>query len=173
MLELLILGIMLLIFAMVIWRVMSTKSPPIKELNGKKLLYADSGGGKPFFSREYHIQSKPDLIYRLNKESDAVVEYKHREKCIYPSDEVQLLATVIAARSKYPNINVGYISLADGTFQKYELPEPTSVLAERISLELRSARLATAKFNEPVTPDPAKCNACSVRYACNYAGVEA
>jgi len=165
--------IIVAVAAYVLWRLITAKGPPIEELKGKKLLYVDQGRSKVFKNKTHNIQCKPDYIYRVDRNNDAIVEYKNRQKNIFPSDEVQMTASALAARSKYPNITIGYIYLEDGTYRKYNLSGSDDELVRKIEPELKSARMAAMKRDEPVRPNARKCNVCSVRYACNYVGMGA
>lgn len=167
--EIIIYGLAIIIIAYLLYQVAKSTPPPIPGLKNKRLLYVDNGKKRAFRSKKYRIKAKPDYVYRIDRETDAVVEYKHRDGKIYRSDEVQLIASVIAAREKYRNIKIGYIYTRDGTYRTYRLDVPTSELIARIEQELHAARNAANGIETPANRAPNKCRRCGVRYACNKA----
>lgn len=68
-----------------------------------KIIYADQGRkSKLFINRKYGITAKPDFIITTPNGENMMVEYKSRTGRVYQSDIVQLLASVLAARSEMP-----------------------------------------------------------------------
>ena len=165
--EFLVYAIAIVIIAYLVYRTAKSIPPPIPELKNKKLLYVDNGKAKAFCSKTYRIRAKPDYIYRIDPNTDAVVEYKDRQGRIYRSDEVQLIASAIAAREKYPNIKRGYIYTRGRKRKVYDLAAPTPTLLKSIEMELHYARQAVVGVETRSEGSPNKCRKCGVRYACN------
>lgn len=150
-----------------LWRSRQRRDFGIPQLAGAKLLYIDKRSMKSFISREHGIVAKPDFIVRSSS-GDAVVEYKSRYRGIYPSDRVQTIASVIAARSTYPGITKAYVINASGEHAEIDCNKATEELYEQIKEHAAMARRAKYDNKAHFIRGP-RCRSCSVKPLCKYA----
>jgi CRISPR/Cas system-associated exonuclease Cas4 (RecB family) len=74
-----------------------------------KLIYSDdSPNAEVFVNHRYELSAKPDFIFRIGLFKYAIVEFKSRVGQVKQSDTIQVIASIIAARSKF-NITEAYI----------------------------------------------------------------
>lgn len=131
-----------------------------------KLVYADKGRkSRSFVNKIFGLSAKPDFIYKTDSDEFTLVEYKGRNKQVYPSDIAQTIASVIAARTKY-NIQKAYVHT--DTFRKEVfVNKPDHVLYEEIESLVEMTRQIELK--QKVTkcfPQYIKCKTCSMSTRC-------
>ena len=132
-----------------------------------KIIYADQGRkSKTFTSYRHKIRAKPDFLVKQQDGSLILLEYKSRQKPPNPSDVVQLVATAIAVKEQYPELNEGMVYTRAGK-RWVNLSGSTDELADRISVPLASARAVRANLSVCATPMVRKCRSCSYRTECS------
>lgn len=131
-----------------------------------KLVYADNGRkSRSFINKIFGLSAKPDFIYQTTPDAYTLIEYKGRNKKVYPSDIAQTIASVIAARTKF-NIQKAFVHT--DTFKKeVDVNKPDHVLYEEIRELVEMTRQIQNK--QKVTkcfPHYWKCKTCSMAARC-------
>ena len=132
-----------------------------------KLVYADSGRkSRSFINKIFGLSAKPDFIYETSSNEYTLVEYKGRNKHVYPSDIAQTIASVIAARTKY-NIQKAFVQT--DTFRKeINVNKPDHVLYEEIeSLVDMTRQIQNKQEVTTCFPQHVKCKTCSMANRCH------
>ncbi len=142
---------------------------PIPDLDGKRVIYRDWFGAPVFRSERYRIAAKPDMLFEINSNELAAVEYKSRRGPVYESDVAQLVATVIAVREQYSGVTVGYVYTGSGESRRVDCRGTTEELLQSIAGELRYARLTKLGYKPDGVSVVHKCRACGVRRSCDVA----
>lgn len=130
------------------------------------MVYADSGRkSRSFINKIFGLSAKPDFIYETSSNEFTLVEYKGRNKQVYPSDIVQTIASVIAARTKY-NIQKAFVHT--DTFRKeVDINKPDHVLYEEIrSLVEMTRQIENKQKVTKCFPQYMKCQTCSMSTRC-------
>lgn len=132
-----------------------------------QLVYSDDGKRSELFvNKIFGLCSKPDFIYKTDANSYTVIEYKGRNGPVYESDEVQLKATVISARSKF-NITHAFV-FTDSTKKEINVNKTNSTLYKEIEEFTELTR--QIHLNKPVheyTAHTNKCRTCSHKGNCS------
>lgn len=131
-----------------------------------RLVYKDDGkASATFINKHFGISAKPDFIFLTEAGNYRLIEYKSRKGRVYESDIAQTIASVIAARSKYP-ISEAEVHTDTQTF-KVKLHTDNKRLFEVISkhhaLTVKIKR--GIKVNE-CNPSQYKCRSCSMKKHC-------
>lgn len=135
-----------------------------------KLIWVDKGRKtKPFFSQQYRIVGKPDLMYqRWN--GVLSVEYKSRRGPVFNSDVVQAKCAALAARGS--GIKVKQILIKTDSVEKYiDLPKGDKELHRDIRLYIETARTAKSGAKMEASPSANKCRSCAYKNACKNAAI--
>jgi CRISPR-associated exonuclease Cas4 len=134
-----------------------------------KLVYVDKGKrSATFLNKQYGIAAKGgDFIYLTEHGKYKLIEYKSRKGKVYQSDEAQTIASVLAARSRYPIVEA--VIFTESTSKNLNVSGCDEVLYNKI----KDAHLLTQqiKNGKPVHTTNAfeyKCRSCSMRKFCNY-----
>lgn len=130
-----------------------------------KIIYADQGRkSKLFINRKYGITAKPDFIITTPNGENMMVEYKSRTGRVYQSDIVQLLASVLAARSEMPNHRA--VVVTKGTRREIELGSDEHIFREISKFVLLARRAQEGEIIKIFSSHPGVCRTCSVANSC-------
>lgn len=131
-----------------------------------RTIWLDKGRSTPaFYNRQYGIAGKPDSIQEVNGEMVAV-EYKSRKGRVFASDIQQLVASTLAARSKYP-IKKGIVKTATQS-EVIDLSGSDAQLFRNI--ESSYNKVIALQQGNSGCPDPhyIKCRACGYSSQCKH-----
>lgn len=130
-----------------------------------KIIYADQGRkSKLFINRVYGITAKPDFIITTPNGENVMVEYKSRKGRVYQSDIVQLLASVLAARSEMQIHRA--IVVTKVTRCEVELGSDEHIFKEISKFVLLARRAQEGEIIKIFSSHPGVCRTCSVASSC-------
>ncbi|MDX7766850.1 CRISPR-associated protein Cas4 [Aeromonas caviae] len=130
-----------------------------------KIVYADQGRkSKLFINKKYGITAKPDFIIATQNGQNVMVEYKSRAGRVYQSDIVQLLASVLAARSEMPIHRA--VVVTKGTRREVVLGSDEQIFKEISKFVLLARRAQEGEIIKIFSSHPGVCRSCSVAHSC-------
>ena len=130
-----------------------------------KIVYADQGRkSKLFINKKYGITAKPDFIIATQNGQNVMVEYKSRAGRVYQSDIVQLLASVLAARSEMPIHRA--VVITKGTRREVVLGSDEQIFKEISKFVLLARRAQEGEIIKIFSSHPGVCRSCSVAHSC-------
>lgn len=130
-----------------------------------KIVYADQGRkSKLFINKKYGITAKPDFIIATQNGQNVMVEYKSRAGRVYQSDIVQLLASVLAARSEMPIHRA--VVVTKGTRREVVLGSNEQIFKEISKFVLLARRAQEGEIIKIFSSHPGVCRSCSVAHSC-------
>lgn len=165
--------IILSFFALVLWLVFIGRRSP-SQLTPGESVYLDRGySTKVLVSTQFGIRAKPDNIEASNNpgidQSLVLVELKDRLKpTVYPSDEAQIIASVLAARESGFDVQRAMLEVRGGKRVEVPLNDSSLRLAKRIDKPLKAARLVALGKRPDALPTKQKCRSCGFRDQCKY-----
>ncbi len=156
-------GVFLLLWLLT-WRLVTEKT------TYGKSVYMDRGyATRVLESRTHGIRCKPDSIEAMSDGELALIELKNRAyPRLYPSDEAQIIASVIAARESGFDIRRAMLEVCSG--QRLEVPvsDDEGRLLECIAAPLEAARVVARGEVPKALPSRSKCRSCGFLNQCEF-----
>lgn len=133
-------------------------------------VYLDRGfKSRVLTSHLYGIRAKPDNIETGSDEGLVLVEFKNRSRAyVYPSDEAQVIASVLAARESGYDVKRAMLEVRGGKRIEVPLNDNAQRLAKRIEKPLEAARQVALGQVPQALPARKKCGTCGFRHQCDY-----
>ncbi len=133
-----------------------------------KLVYADQGrSSKDFVNSRFGVRAKPDFVYLLPDGTYVLVEYKNRKSGMRDSDVGQVLASVLAVRSRYP-VRRAFVA-TNGKLTPVGGAEWTDrAIYDAIREELELVRAIQRGKVPDHSPTPERCARCGYRDDCKW-----
>lgn len=133
-------------------------------------VYLDRGHAtRVLESRTHGIRCKPDSIEAMSDGELVLVELKDRAfPRLYPSDEAQIIASVIAARESGFYIRRAMLEVRSGKRLEVPVSDYEGRLLKRIATPLETARTVARGAVPEALPSPGKCRFCGFRHLCSF-----
>ncbi len=131
-----------------------------------KPVYVDRGLKTPVLvSRKYELSAKPDFIFKIGFGRFAIVEYKSGKRAANSMDICQVIASVVAARTRY-NVVAAYVVTGKGVYPVPEAAQSTAKLYRYLKPYHRLAKSIKHKNKCPKPKYDGDCSVCPKR-ACD------
>ncbi|MGR5347523.1 hypothetical protein [Vibrio mediterranei] len=143
---------------------------PLNEFNFRGVpVYTDRGQkSHVFVSRKLQLSAKPDFVFKVGANRYAIVEYKSAKRPMSEMDRIQVIVSVIAARSRY-NVRGAYVVTSKGIYPVKEASLSTSRLYKKIKRHHRIAKRIKHKNYKPKNATNGDCTKCSRKRSCDRA----
>lgn len=130
-----------------------------------KLVYVDDNPrSKVFVCKRYELSAKPDFVFKTGLFTYCVVEFKSRKGAVKESDLVQLIATVIAVRSKHSVTRAMVVT--SGVKKELEIASSGKMYKSIKKLHREARRVKHLNKKPKALQNNQKCNGCGYREHC-------